>query len=74
MIHGQDGIKHARTMLRVPDGEKWQGEELQKINVTPQTFHQPREAEVIFKDKVGPVEEELKPKPILSRQVYIKAG
>ena len=38
MVHVQDGIKHARTMLRVPDSEKWQREELQKINVTPQPF------------------------------------
>ena len=65
-------IKLARTVMRLPDGNKWDKEALSAVNSTPWDLHRPRELEVVFKDKVVK-DAELVDKVALSRQVYIKA-
>ena len=51
MIHNGGEAKYARTLLRVPEANKFDRTELVKIVVTPWDLHVPREAGVIFKDK-----------------------
>ena len=71
MMYGDHGVKYARTILRLPDAEKWNSESLQALNITPKSLHVPKELEVVFKDKPAQ-EAPLEPKPIVARQVYIK--
>ena len=52
MIYAGDEIKLSRTVMRVPESEKWNKDLLAGVKVTPLSMHQPREPEVIFKDKV----------------------
>ena len=51
MIHGGDGIVYARTILRLPEPNKWDKDELAKIKATPWSLHTPKDTEVVFKDK-----------------------
>ena len=70
ILHSDDGIKFARTILRVADSEKWNTEVVQKVNATPQSLHEPREPEVIFREPV-PRAEDPPAKQAVARQVYI---
>ena len=74
MLYAEGEIKLARTVVRVPDSEKWSKDLLSAIRVTPYSQHIPREAEVVFKDAVEKVDMDLKDKIVLSRQVYLRAG
>ena len=51
MINDSGDIKFARTIIRMPEPDAFNKDELAKIDVTPWDLHVPREAEVIFKDK-----------------------
>ena len=62
----------ARTIMRMPGAEKWDKEALVKISCTPYTMHQPREPEVVFKEKKDEkVEGTFKELISMARQVYI---
>ena len=53
MLHGEEGIKFARAVVRLPEANKFDKVELSKVASTPWDLHRPRETEVIFKDKEG---------------------
>ena len=74
VMSSDDGVKHARTILRVPDAEKWNRERLEKLTVTPKSLHVPREPEVIFKERPRKPEDEQPtvPKPIVARGIYVR--
>ena len=74
MIYDGDEIKLSRTVMRVPESEKWNKDLLAGVKVTPLSMHQPREPEVIFKDKVEVERREFEDKPLVSRQVYLRAS
>jgi hypothetical protein len=74
MIHCGDGIVYARTILRLPDDNKWSKEELAKIKATPWSLHVPSDPEVVFKEKKEIRPEEMKDKVIVARQPYLKAA
>ena len=72
MIHGGDEVKYARTVLRMPEANKFDKDELGKIASTPWDLHKPRDLEVVFKEKKEATGEVLQDKVAISRQVYIK--
>ena len=51
MVHGGDGIFYARTILRLPEPNKWDKDELAKIRATPWSLHAPKYTEIVSKDK-----------------------
>ena len=73
MLHGYEGIKLARTVVWLPEANKFDKAELGKVASTPWDLHRPRDAEVVFKEKKEDEEDLLKDNKIaLSRAVYIK--
>ena len=52
MVYASDEVKLARTVVRVPEAEKWSKDLLAAVRLTPMSLHQPRAPEVGFKDKV----------------------
>jgi hypothetical protein len=72
ILHNGSEVKLARTIMRMFGTEKWDKEALVKIGCTPYDMHQPREPEVIFREKND--EQIANPKELISmaRQVYIK--
>ena len=51
MLHGDEGIKSARIVVRLPEANKFDKAELSKVASTPWGLHRPRQTEIIFKDK-----------------------
>ena len=72
MTHDGGEVKYARTILRMPEANKFDRTELAKIAVTPWDLHVPREDAVVLKDKKEVVDDNLQDKAAMSRQVYIK--
>ena len=72
IFHNGSEVKFARTIMRMFGTEKWDKEALVKIGCTPYDMHQPRELEVIFREKND--ETIANPKELISmaRQVYDK--
>ena len=71
MIHGGDQIMLARTVLRLPEANKWDRVELAKIAATPWDLHRPREQEVVLKEPRVEQAADLEGKIALARQPYI---
>ena len=67
ILHGDHGIKLARTIMRSPNDEKWNRERLQKLNVTPYSLHVYSEPEVIFPERDGPPPADLPERIILPK-------
>jgi hypothetical protein len=51
MIYDSGVIKFARTIMRMPEPDKFNKTELARVAVTPWDMHVPREMEVVFEDK-----------------------
>ena len=51
MILSDNGIKLARTVVRVPELEKWDKSALAGVRSTPHDLHAPQETELIFIEK-----------------------
>ena len=63
MLYSDDEVKLARAVVRVPEAEKWDKDKLAAEKVTPLSMHQPREPEVVFKDKADVEQQEFVEKP-----------
>lgn len=74
MVHDNEEIKYARTVIRLPETNKFQKDALGRIRATPYDPHQAAELEVIFRDKKETEHQTFENKVALSRQVYIKAS
>ena len=73
MLHGDEGIKLARTVVRLPQANKFDRAELGKVASTPWGFHRPRDVEVNFKEKKEDEDNLTRDNKIaLSRAVYVK--
>ena len=70
MLYSNGEVRLARTVVRVPELEKWDKDKLAAINLTPMSMHQSRLPEVVFKDKIDTEAREYVDKPLLARQVY----
>ena len=51
MVHRGLGIQYARTVMRLPEPNKWDKDKLAEIGATPCLLHVPTDPEVVFKDK-----------------------
>ena len=60
--------------MRVPEGNKWDKDELAKVRVTPWSLHVPQDAEVVFKEKKQSEAKNLEDKVIIARNLYVKAS
>ena len=74
MVYSDNSIKLARTVVRVPESEKWCKESRAGVKVTPHSLHVPQETEVIFKDKAEVEKNDFTDKAIVSRNVYLRAS
>ena len=70
MLHDGESIKLARTVVRMPDANKWDVAALGKVGSTTWDLHRPRETEVILKDAVE-IDPALPGRPSVARQPYI---
>ena len=73
MVYSGDEVKLARTVVRAPEVEKWNKDLLAAVKLTPVELHQARDAEVVFKEKVDVEAREFADKPMVSRNIYLKA-
>ena len=74
MIHRGNGIEYARTVLRFPESNKWDKEELAQFRATPWSLHVPKETEVAFKDAKEVEKMDSQGKLVIARQPYLKAA
>ena len=72
ILFGQDQVQFARTVLRVPEEQKWNFGSIQAVNATPFGEHEVREPEVVFRQE-GQQERPAKPQIVVARRVYIRA-
>ena len=72
-LYDGESIKLARTVMRVPEANKWDKDALSKVHVTAWYLHRQRDLEVVFKEKAGKVGAEFEDNVAMSRQMYIKA-
>ena len=70
MLYSDDSIKLARTVVRVPNAEKWNRESLSAVRATPLSLHVPKDMEVVFKEKVD-IEVAPAEVPTIARQIYL---
>ena len=70
MLYSDDSIKLARTVVRVPNVEKWNRESLSAVKATPLSLRVPKDMEVVFKDKVD-IEVAPEQAPSIARQIYL---
>ena len=74
MIYSDDKVRLARTVVRVPEADKWIKESLAGVRCTPWDLHAPRETEIIFTEKIVKGHGVFEEKVILARQPYIRAS
>ena len=72
MLYSGDEVKLARTVVRVPEAQKWCKDLLAAVKLTPRSLHQPRATE--FQDKVNIEDKEFADRTVLSRQVQLRAS
>ena len=60
---------YARTILRKPNPNKFNKDDLAKVAVTPWSLHVPKVDEVIFRDPKVSEQDDFKEKPAIARQV-----
>ena len=70
--HDGSDVKLARTILRMPGAAKRSKDALVKVGCTPYDLHQPREPEVVFREKTGEKVENPEQLISMARQVYSK--
>ena len=46
-------VAYARTIMRLPNAEKFNKEQLSDVSITPWQLHDPKKPEVVFKDPVA---------------------
>ena len=73
MLYSDGKVKLSRTVIRVPESDKWSKDRLAEVKATPLNMHQPVAPEVIFKETVDVEKNEFVDKAQISRQVYLKA-
>ena len=72
MLFSDGEVRLARTVVRVPEADKWNKDKLAAVNVTPLDMHRPREPEVVFKEKAEVEQQQFGEKTQLARQVYLR--
>ena len=73
MYYANETIKYCRTILRLPDAQKWNPEALQNITATPWEIHAQDAVapEVVFKEPEPPAEVATRAEePLQRRRLY----
>ena len=65
-------VRNARTILRVPEEQKWDAEAVGQVNCTPWQRHSAPPPEVTFRDQPAPRPEDAEERPSLVRRLYIR--
>ena len=52
MVHTCQEIGYARSVLRLAESRKWNSDELAKVASTPWDLHQPKDPEVVFRERL----------------------
>lgn len=61
----------SRTVMRLPNAEKWNAGSLASVSVSPWNLHKRREPTVVFGDRIDEPVASDAPKPRLARRIYI---
>ena len=69
MLHDGEGVKLARTVMRMPTADKWSKDALSSTVSTPYSLHGPKEPEIVFREAADAQWPQFDPKVTLSRQV-----
>ena len=73
MLYANDEVKFARTIVRVPEREKWSKDLLSAVKLTPRSLHRPRDSEIVFRDKVDEEGKVFDDKAVVARQVQLRS-
>ena len=65
-------ICYARTVLRVPNADKFDSSKVAAVKVNPWSLHVPKQPDVVFRDQVEKREEAAEAPTRNARRVYIK--
>ena len=65
-------ITRARTLMRLPNSQKWDSELLAAVNCGPFDLHVAKPAEAIFKDKIESRDQPVDAPVRLARRIYLK--
>ena len=71
-IYSDDQVRLARTVVRVPEVDKWCKDSLSGVRITPWDLHVPRETEIIFTENFDKGHGNFEEKVILARQPCIR--
>ena len=63
-------VVHARTVMRLPNAQKWSKDDIAAVKATPASIHESRKPDVVFHEHVTQLKEEAS-KPRIARRVYI---
>ena len=74
MLYANDEVKFARTIVRVPEREKWSKELLSAVKLTPRSLHQPRDSEIVFREKVDEEGKLFDDRVVVARQLQLRAS
>ena len=66
-----ESVAYARTLMRLPNVQKWNKESIAAVRVTPWSLHEAPKPDVVFREQVE--QREAQDAPVrLARRVYIK--
>ena len=66
------GLKYSRTLMRMPDPQKWSAEKVAMVRATPWTVYAEKKPEVVFKDKAQIDEQAVRQQIAQVRRLYIR--
>ena len=69
---GSAAVAYARTVLRVPNAQKWKPTDIANVRVLPWSLHESRKPDVIFKDQVEKQEAPENPLRLFSSFIALK--
>ena len=69
-----NGVKLSRTVVRVPEVDKFSKEAMAEVRATPWALHEAKKPEVVFRDKVDVDRQYFAEKTSLARRVYLRAS
>ena len=68
MIYSVDQVRLPRTVVMIPEADKWCNESLSVVRCTPWDLHVLWETEIVFKEKINKGHCNCEEKVILARQ------
>ena len=77
MIYSDGELQCSRTIMRMPEAEKFSKDLLSGVSITPWDLHTPKQPEVVFQQRDAdgqPLAERLADKLYKSRKVYLPAS